>query len=137
MARNDCEGKSQNSTIFATKVDRYEIHVSREERGFVSIINNNFLIATDERLPLGVDIHLRFDRAVEMRKRRTYAEYVETKEFERELTGNVNRASYSLPGSNKRIPITISPNYKPLCKQARMSLKPQYPGVIFNTRSSC
>lgn len=132
-----CEGKSQNSTVFATKVDRYEIHISREERGFVSIINNKFLIATDEILPLGVDIHLRFDRHSEVRKRIISAEYLKTKEIERELTGNVNRASYSLPGLNKRISITISPNYKALCKQARLSLKPQYPGIIFNSRSYC
>ena len=128
---------STNFTIFVTKVVRYEIHISREERGFVSVINDKFLIATDERLPLGVDIHLKLDKGTATIQDKYRLNVTEKRTFERTSTGNVSRASYSLPNCSKHIPILISPNYKPLCKQAKLSLKPQYPGVVFNSRPSC
>ena len=132
------EGKTQNSTVFVTKVSKYKIHVTREEAGFVSVINNNFLIATDETLPLGVDLHMRFDRHAEKRVRTEYAlPFSKGRIGTRALTGNVNKASYSLPNCSKHIPILISPNYQSLCKQAKISLRPQYPGVVFNSRPSC
>lgn len=125
-----------NKTLFVRKIAKYVMHLTREHREFVCVINDSFLIATDEILPLGVNLHLTFDREVENRKRtiNLYAKNI-GKVFERPITGNVCRATYSLPGCNKFIPILINPNYKIICLKARTGLKSKYPGVIFNLRS--
>jgi hypothetical protein len=122
-SRTACTGASHNLTIFVEKIDRYKIKLDKNAKGIANIINGRFLMITDDIMPLGVDLHLTFDRPVE-------------KKPDKIVTGNVNRASYTLPNCEKhRIYITISPNYQKLSTYFKVHKKYLYPNVLLNFRT--
>lgn len=118
----------KNEMIYITKIDRYIVKTQQ-----VFIINDNYIVVTDDHIPTHVYLFITFDRKLESGKKGKWSDNKTT-------TGNICLASYSLAPDSRQISIKIDPLYKDISahiKRHQSIVRKLNPHIkLFNQRLS-